>query len=208
MRRLITSLLAAAMLSTLAAGATVARNEHVTYGDVRANFLNADGGGGVIRAKKLPAIEDILYIPPAYGLDSSIRPLPIFNNNRYCTTDWQVVTIITWLGNGDFGFTSKEAKQDLLGTSVTFSIPGVDTNDVEATAVRRAPNPAKLISLETGLLAEPPVWSRAWGVFYAPGELPVGSHTLSAIFTFPGGGQFPLGPITFHVDPAGSGTCS
>jgi hypothetical protein len=206
MRRSITSLLAAAMLSTLVAGAVTARDAKVTYGDARAQFLNVDGGGGVIRAKKGFG-DEILYIPPANGLNHSVRPLPFFDGLRYCTNDWHLVTILNHYGDGDFGFTSEEAKKELEGTTVTFTIPGVDTSDVQTTSVRRVPDPANVISNATGEIATPPVWSRAWGAFYAPGALLIGTHTPVALLDFPGGFQFPLGPITFHIDPAGSGAC-
>lgn len=181
----------------LAAASPAGAREPVTYGDVQAQFEAVETGGAVIFTSK--GFETT--IPPASPFLHSIRPIkPFFDERHYCQLDWHLVTIA--LGGSAEGFavsTTQEAREVLEGTEVTFKIDNAPVAPQESTAVKT--------SLNTffGDVAGESFW-RAWGNFYAPAILAVGSHSLTGSVAGPIG-SFKLDRITFHIDPAGQGAC-
>ena len=200
MRRIVTTLLSVAMLAVAAAAPASANSERVTYGDVRAHFQTAEGGGSVgFQTGNLGAMTSA-------GSDifrQSMRPFPgtPFDGNRYCELDWQLMALATLLSRETSGLPSMQAVRAAVNaTEVTLKLDGNSIGPVKSTTVKKY--------LSTFIdLGGPGLW-RQWGVFYAPGELAVGTHTLSAHLTIPGVIALDFGPATFHVDAAGTGACS
>lgn len=163
--------------------------EPVTYGDVRAQFEAVETGGAVIRSNK----GFDTTIPPAGPFYNSIRPIkPFFDGLRYCEMDWHLVTI-AYLAEPGFDGVLEE-------TQYTFIIDNVPTPAVETTVVKTIVEP------ESFGLPAGSIW-RAWGIFYAPGALSVGKHSLTGFSTDPVFGTIRADRITFSIDPAGSGAC-
>jgi len=171
--------------------------EPVTQGDVRAQFEAVENGGGVIFDMFGPENT----IPPASPLLHSIRPIKeFFDGRHYCTLDWQLITIAFFASPEEVGLsTTQELKAFLQAITVTFQLDGVETPAAETTAVKTA---------NSDFFGSQPgeTFWRAWGNFYAPGVLSVGSHTLTGTATDPLG-TFQLDTITFFIDPVGSGAC-
>jgi hypothetical protein len=80
-------------------------------------------------------------------------------------------------------------KAGLAEVEIDFQISGVDTDDLRT-------GPIKPAVPKT----DPPTWWRAYGLFYAPGVLPLGTHTLTTTATFPG--EVPL-PWVVNVEIVG-----
>lgn len=196
-RRRAGAIVVATVALILAVASPAWAREPVTYGDVRAQFEAVGTGGAVIFTNK--GFETA--IPPASPFLHSIRPIKsFFDGRRYCELDWHLVTIT--LGGSAEAFavsTTQEARAIIENTQVTFKIDNVPVPAQESTAVKTFLN-----SLLGGVPGES-FW-RAWGNFYAPAVLPVGSHSLSGSVTSPIG-SFRLDRITFHIDPAGQGAC-
>lgn len=181
----VTAAVAMVMMTT---GTAVAW-EPVTYGDVRAQFEALDTGGAIIRSNQ----GFDTTIPPAGPFYNSIRPIkPFFDGLRYCDLDWHLVTIAFLVVPGSEGL--------LEETEYTFIIDGVPTPAEETTAIKT------VVSPESFGLPAGSAW-RAWGVFYAPGALSVGKHSLTGFSTDPVLGTIRDDRITFSIDPAGSGAC-
>jgi len=195
-RRTFLSALAAVAIVVMTAAGAGAR-EPVTRGDVQAQFEAVENGGAVISTRK--GFETT--IPPAGALLHSIRPIdPFFEGRRYCELDWHLVTIALIASPEELGVsTTEELKEIFLATEVTFRIDNVPTPATETTAVKT------YLVAEDGTNGE--TFWRAWGIFYAPGVLSVGPHSLTGSATIPSIGTFRFDRITFHIDPAGSGAC-
>ena len=172
--------------------------EPVTQGDVRAQFEAVENGGGVILSNMGPETT----IPPGSPLLHSIRPIKeFFDGRHYCTLDWHLITIATFLSAEELNLsTNNEVMSFLEATTVTFSLDGVPTPAAETTSVKTAN------SEFTGAVPPGEYFWRAWGNFYAPGVLAVGSHTLTGSITYPIG-TFRLDRIKFYIDPVGEGAC-
>jgi hypothetical protein len=171
--------------------------EPVTQGDVRAQFEAVENGGGVIFDRFGPDNT----IPPASPLLHSIRPIEAFFDGRhYCTLDWQLISIAFFGSPEEVGLsTTGELKAFFEATTVTFNLDNVEIPAVETTSVKTAKSDF------FGSVPGVTFW-RAWGNFYAPGVLTVGSHSLTGTVTFPIG-TFQLDTITFFIDPVGTGAC-
>jgi len=182
----VTAVAAAAAVMVASTPPAVAR-QAVTRGDVEAQFEAIENAGSVILSNK--GFETT--IPPA-AVCYSIRPIAAFFEGRhYCELDWQLVTIALFVEPG--------LRELLEQTDVTFVIDGVPVPAEETTAVKPLLEPA-VYGLPPGSL-----W-RAWGNFHSPGDLTVGTHSLTGIVTAPIG-TFHLDRIRFHIDPVGEGAC-
>jgi hypothetical protein len=78
--------------------------------------------------------------------------------------------------------------------------------NTETSAIKRQPDGLLndggiLIPIHSG-------WFEQTGAFFGPGQLTVGAHSFSATVVVPGFGEFPIPPITFHIDGSGAGACS
>lgn len=192
MKRLLVVAFGIAMV--IAASVPASAREPVTFGDVKAQLEAVETGGGIIRSNN----GFFTTIPPAGPFYNSIRPLaPFFDGLRYCDLDWHLVTIALFFDPEDLP-SKEEVKTTLHATEVTFVIDGVETPATETTAV-------KTILGESGLPGQS-FW-RAWGIFFAPGALSIGSHTLTGFATTPDEPAMGFDQITFHIDPAGQGAC-
>ena len=205
MRRLLALLIAGGMLLVLIGPPADARPDTVTYGDVRAQFRAGETAGGVIFFRAaLPAFANAA---PANTLEHSIRPLPLFEGRSYCETDWHLLVLANGTGvrEGEPKISRQEGVAFLTATSIDLYLDGVLLTDTERTPVKRLVQ--SLAVDENGAIVV--IFDGWWdqtGAFFGPGELPVGPHTLSATVTAPDG-VFPVAPITFFIDAAGTGSC-
>jgi hypothetical protein len=205
MRRLLALLMAGGMLLVLIGPPADARPDEVTYGDVRAQFRAGETAGGVIFFRAAPPAFN--NAAPANTLEHSIRPLPLFEGRSYCETDWHLLVLanLTGVREGEPKISRQEGVAFLTSMSIDLYLDGVLLTDTERTPVKRLVQ--SLTVDENGAFAV--IFDGWWdqtGAFFGPGELPVGPHTLSATVTAPDG-VFPVGPITFFIDAAGTGSC-
>jgi hypothetical protein len=168
MKRL-AALCGALLLTLVTAAAASADDDRITRGDVEGFFNAALTGGTVIASRDGTAA---LVAPPAN--DPRVSP---YVSGTYCSLDWHLVSVmVAW-----------EDKAGLADVEVAFDITGVDTDDLRI-------GPIKPLVPRT----DPPRWWRAYGLFYAPGVLPLGTHTLTTTATFPGEDPFTL-PVQVEI---------
>lgn len=190
MKRASVTFASVAVIVMTMSGAASERNP-ITKGDVRANFQAIANGGAVIRSNK--GFETT--IPPANAVIHSIRPLPFWDGLHYCELDWHAIAITDFASKGGAFDTAREARKALNGERVTFELDDVLLPAEEATAVKAA----------TGTRGD--TFWRAFGIFYPPGALPIGTHSLTGFGTRADGSVVDFPEIDFHIDPAGAGTC-
>lgn len=186
-----------------------AADGQVTYGDVRAHFEAFEGGGAVVFFKAGPPAADVAA--PANLFEHSIRPFPgsAWDGASFCDTDWHllVIAISAAAVEGEPKVTREEGVAILEPTSVDLYLDGALLTDTERTPIKRLVQ--SLALLDDGTIVE--VFDGWWfqtGAFFGPGELAVGPHTFSATVTDPVFGTFVGDPITFHIDAAGTGSCT
>jgi hypothetical protein len=182
----------------------------VTQGDVRAQFQTFEGAGAVILLRGLfggtglPAIG----APPANLLEHSIRPFEqLWDGRHFCETDWHllVIAIIAAPDEGEPQLPREEGEAILEAASVDLNLDGTRLTNTETTAITRLIRNVRID--EAGTIRElADGWWFQTGAFFGPGKLAVGPHTFSVTVTNPEG-VFDVGPITFHIDAAGTGSC-
>jgi hypothetical protein len=204
MRRLFALLIAGGMLLVLAGPPADARPGEVTYGDVRAQFRAGEVAGAVIFFRAAPPAFNVAA--PANTLEHSIRPLPLWEGRSYCETDWHLLVLANAIGvlEGEPKISRQEGVAFLTPMSVDLYLDGALLTNTERTPIKRL---VQSLTVVDGVFAV--IFDGWWdqiGAFFGPGELAVGPHTLSATVTDPDGVD-PVGPITFFIDAAGTGSC-
>lgn len=199
-RQFLTLLVLVGLVVASAAPAGAAKNDRVTYGDVRAMFQTAEGGGSVAFQTGTPA----MFAAPADIFDHSIRPFPFspWDGRHVCEDDWQLLVLALFDGTPDRSYSHRDAAAILGTSSIELVLDGTVLTDAQRTALKRFKSTFNNDIVEGYWYQE--------GVFYAPGELAVGPHTFSATFDIPFFGLFGEGfggPITFYVDASGTGVC-
>jgi hypothetical protein len=179
----------------------------VTQGDVRGQFETFEGAGAVILfgGTGSPAAN---LAPPANLLEHSIRPFSLWDGRHYCETDWHllVIAIVRAAREGEPQITHGEGEAFLEPRSVDLDLDEERLTETERTSIRHLIH--SLTVDEDGTFID--IFDGWWfqtGAFFRPGQLAVGPHTFSATITGPAG-VFEEGPITFHIDAAGTGSCS
>jgi hypothetical protein len=178
MRRSITLLLPLAVLAALAVAPVAADGDRITRGDVQAYFGAALNGGTAIASNAGTAR---VVAPPAND-----PRISWFVGGTYCSLDWHLVSVIA------FG----DDKAVLAGTEVAFEITGVGSDDLKVGPIKPAvPR------------TDPWTWWRAYGLFYAPGVLPLGTHTLTTTVTFPGEAPFTFPAVQIEIVGSSAAAC-
>jgi hypothetical protein len=176
----------------------------VTYGDVRAQFRAGEVAGAVIFFRSAPPAFNVAA--PANTLEHSIRPLPLWEGRSYCATDWHLLVIANGIGvlEGEPKISRQEGVAFLTPVSVDLFLDGALLTNTERTPIKRLVQSLAVIDGAFAVIFDG--WWDQTGAFFGPGELAVGPHTLSATFSGPDGVD-PVGPITFFIDAAGTGSC-
>jgi hypothetical protein len=167
----------------------VASSMRITKGDAQAVFeASFTGGGDVILHNN--SIEN-----KAAPADSAARIRPVFDGLSYCSLDWHVISFALLFPAS----TEKQARNAFASSSVTFLLDGSPISSTQ-TAMKRD------TSFEAEVPGTTPSWVVHYGQVVAPADLAVGTHTLEADVTTLGfTDQF--GPVSFTIDPAGTGAC-
>ena len=132
------------------------------------------------------------------GGKGSIRPLPPWDGQHYCVSDWHVI-LLAYFNGGDQSFTYEDALNGLSGVQFSFTLDG------ETLSTTRTPIKSYL---------EPPsVFEKAYGfqegAIMAPADLGVGLHNLEVIVTDSRFDSESLKlDITFYVDDVDSPACN
>jgi hypothetical protein len=178
----------------------------VTRGDVRAQFEASEGGGLVVILRT--GLPGAAVAAPANLFEHSIRPFGLWNGRHFCDTDWHLLVFaeIVAAGEGEPRITREEGEAVLEPRSVDLYLDGTRLTDTERTSIRRFIQGLALQDDGTFRRISDGWWFQT-GAFFRPGELAVGPHTFSTTTTEPGTDDFVVGPITFHVDAAGTGSC-
>jgi hypothetical protein len=178
----------------------------VTQGDVRAQFEGGDGAGLVVILRT--GLPGAAVAAPANLFEHSIRPFGLWNGRHYCDTDWHLLVFaeIEAALEGEPRTTREQGVAVLERRSVDLYLDGTRLTNTQRTSIRQFIQ--GLAIQDDGTFREV---SHGWwfqtGAFFRPGELPVGPHTFSTTTTEPGTPDFVNGPITFHIDAAGTGSC-
>ena len=166
----------------------------ITRGEVEAVFEAFTTGGfsvllhgGMVRGA--PADD--------FGSHGAIRPFQQWDGLHFCAEDWHVILIAT-IDGSDQSFTRQDADRLLSGTTITFTLDGVELA-TDRTAIKRFLNPARF-GFEVAYAFQE-------GRLMSPGDLSPGDHTLSVVAAEPGQPVF-ANTITFTIDPAGAGACA
>jgi hypothetical protein len=182
----------------------------VNRGDVRAQFEAHESAGLVIFIRGLFRGSGFSAVgaPPANLFEHSIRPFDLWNGRHFCESDWHLLVFaeIAPPREGE-SITRQEGEAVLEPRSVDLYLDGTRLTNTERTSIRQL---GQAIAVDDdGNVSE--VSGSGWwfqtGAFFSPGELAVGSHTFSTTTTEPGTDNFVVGPITFHIDAAGTGSC-
>ena len=196
-RRILTLVIVVA-LSVAVALPAGARNDRVTYGDVRGHFQTAEGGGAVSFQTGTPAG----FSPGGNIFDHSIRPFPgsPWDGRHVCEDDWHLLAIALFDGSTDRSYTRAEFAAGGEGATIDLILDGNTLSDTETTVPKRFKSTFNNDILEG-------YWVQI-GAFLGPDDLAVGSHTFAASIDLPAGPySWVEGPITFYVDASGSGVC-
>ncbi len=166
----------------------------VTKGDAEA-LLEAFGSGGAAVFRHGSVTQ---RIPPLGGPDvrAEIRPFSPSDGLHLCVLDWHTILLADFEG-GDRSFKQTDAQAIVDGLDVVLTLDGAAL-PVSRTAIKRFNDPG-FFGLEVAYYAQ-------WGRVMTPNDLAVGAHTLSVVISSPEG-PFTPPPITFFIDPAGTGAC-
>jgi hypothetical protein len=170
----------------------------ITRGDAVANFnAYTTGGRAILAGNGTPAV---LNAGPASLFGAGIGPFPSspWDGSTICADDWHVFVLAVFDG-GDKSFQRSEAVTSLAGVEIDWILDGDSLAETERTPIKRF-NDATAFGFERAFGFQD-------GVFVAPDDLPVGSHSLVADIIDPVFGDATIG-ITFNVDGTGAGVCT
>jgi hypothetical protein len=175
-------------------GAAGAANEQFTRGDATA-LLYANGGPAV--ALRNPSTET-----GAFESGKRIGPGQNFEGFHVCATDWHVMFVnLILVDSIDNVHTVGEARAVFGALEVTYHLDGAPLA-VSVTAVQPVLSDVTILdpSATVG-------FSQKTGAILAPEALSVGPHTEQVRVFENGVLIIDFGPVTFHVDAAGTGAC-
>jgi hypothetical protein len=168
----------------------------VTKGDVE-SILDAFTTGGriILLTNETAGFHAGLVDPP--GDKGSIRPLPPWDGQHYCVSDWHVI-LLAYFDGGDQSFTYQDALNSLSEVEFSFTVDG------ELLSTTRTPIKRFLAPNQLGLEE---AYGFQEGAIMEPSDLGVGQHNLETVVTDPWFGSERLS-ITFYVDDVGSPACN
>jgi hypothetical protein len=181
-------------------------SDRVTLGDVRAHFQAFEGAGTLIFTRAGEPAASLAA--PSNPLEHAIRPFGFWDGLSFCEEDWHLLALTQTIAalEGEPKITRAEGEAFLEPLVVDLLLDGELVTDTERTPIKRL---IQALQFNQGGTVE--VVSGGWwfqtGAFFGPGELAVGPHTLSARTTDPQSGVSEAGPITFHIDASGTGSC-
>jgi hypothetical protein len=207
------SALATAVIGTLsfamlAVASPAAADDDITYGDVRAHFQASEGAGSMIDLLAGPPASELAG--PATFFSHGIRPFAgtPWDGSSVCEEDWQLLlfAVIAAALEGEPAVSRTEAEALLAPVTVDLYLDGTRLTDTEGTPIKRLV--LGIAGIDGDIVEVTDGWWVQTGAFRAPGALAVGTHTFGAAVVIPDVGEFVLDPITFEVDPAGTGSCA
>ncbi len=167
-----------------------------------------------------PRSEDVFSrISPRASLD--VRPFQFYGDLPYCVGDWHVLALAWWEAEYSVPdvplHTNHDVKASLRALEAHFFLDGVSIDvvrtliaqvDKNIAETERANVEAQLAEqYGDGVGTAGKVWGFQWGRILAPGELPVGMHTLEVQVASGPGVPF-QGNVTFEVSPPNSPVCT
>ncbi len=169
----------------------------VTKGDAQAVLNAFPNAGRIIRRQQIVQTNS----PADPELKATIRPFSFpgspFNGRHYCVEDWHVI-VVALITGGDRSFSHQDAVADLSQFTLAFTLDGTEL-PTNRGPVKRFLDPS---SFEEG-------WEEAYcfqqGALRSPGELAVGSHSVS--YTEVGPDGLSEDGITFFIDSPGEDGC-
>ncbi len=170
----------------------------VTKGDVESILYAFTTGGRVIvffsQNEKAGYHAGLADTP---GDKGSLRPLPPWDGQHYCVSDWHVI-LLAYFDGGDQSFTYEDASNSLSKVEISFKLDG-EALSTTRTSIKRFLDPDRFGLEEAYGFQE--------GAIMQPTDLGIGQHNLETLLMDPRFGSEQW-DITFYVDDVDSPVCN
>jgi len=170
----------------------------VTKGDVESILYAFTTGGRIIiffnQNEKAGYYAGLADTP---GDKGSFRPLPPWDGQHYCVSDWHVI-LLAYFDGGDQSFTYEDASNSLSRVEISFTLDGEPLSTTRTSITRFTA--ADQFGMEEA-------YGFQEGAIMEPTDLGVGQHNLETLTTDPwyGSDQW---STTFYIDDVDSPTCN